>query len=92
MNSLQWKDITSYSRSDVERIPSTFSVDLWKLRIVVSANHIAYKGTGTIIMHCSPFYDTYPLTSKNINDAKLEAVSLVKNQLQSVLSELEERE
>lgn len=46
-----WKDITSYSRGDKDRTPTTWALQLGGgLRITVTKGHIYYQGIW--VMHC----------------------------------------
>lgn len=46
-----WKDITSYSKDDKDRTPTSWALQLGGgLRIVVTKGHIYYKGLW--VMHC----------------------------------------
>ena len=40
----EWKDATSYSRNDRERVPRTFDVTAGPVRLVVTCGHIACPG------------------------------------------------
>lgn|SRR5574343_228261 len=52
-----WKDITSYSRYDKERIPNTFETQVSDLKISITCGHVHYKDSW--IFHCHKLgYDT----------------------------------
>ena len=45
-----WKDVTSFSRDQKERIPTTFSTHVGDCRISITCNHRDYKPAW--IFHC----------------------------------------
>lgn len=72
-----WKDVTSYSRNDKERKPTTFEVREGALRVVITCGHISYRPQW--VMHCNALsIDTYPL-KKGLSkeQAEAEAMSVV---------------
>lgn len=81
----EWKDATSYSQEEEERVPRAWSTRLGKLRVVVT-KHIRYPGHW--VMHCDPFYDTYPLDVETAEDAKDKALELVEAEIDKVLIDL----
>ena len=48
---IAWKDVTTYSRSDVERIPSVFRVEIGGCTISIISGHIYYPNSW--IMNCN---------------------------------------
>ncbi len=78
----QWKDTTGYSRGDTERVPTTWSLDARDIMITVTCGHIYCKGSW--VMHCRPWFDTYPLKiadTATAEEAQREALSLVKRRI-----------
>ncbi len=74
--SYPWKDITSYSRNDTERIPSVFEATDGNLRICVLNSHRDYRPGW--VMHCNALcIDTMPLHAKTESGAKKEALRTV---------------
>jgi hypothetical protein len=73
----EWKDKTTYSQGE-DRVPTTWSLDRGGLHIVVTSGHIAYRGTGTWVMHCEPWYNTKELegvtTAEQAQEAALKLV------------------
>lgn len=68
-----WKDITSYSQGEKERVPTTYEAVAGTLRIVITNGHIYHKGEW--VAHIRPFgIDTKPLKAKTLDDAKAEAI------------------
>lgn len=45
-----WKDSTSYSRNQTDRVPTSFTADVGSLRITVVSNHRANPGFWSV--HC----------------------------------------
>lgn len=85
---MQWKDITSYSRGDKERKPTTFEARAGGLRIVVVYGHIDYRQQWTL--WCKPFYDNYPLEGvTTAEDAQFEARQLVRAKIYEVVEALD---
>ena len=76
-----WKDTTSYSRGDKERIPTTFTVTVDELSITITCGHIRYRPDW--VMHCFNLgIDTLPMPScENLDEAKRRAVAIVKHKL-----------
>lgn len=82
-----WKDITSYSRGDEERIPTTFELDKKVLRICVTSGHRDYKHSW--IMHCYQLQiDTRELSAKTLEKAQIEAVKIANDCLNELKSSL----
>lgn len=77
---LKWKDATSYSYNDKERIPVTFELILGELRIVVTR---MYNLTDTWFLHCRKLHiDSHDLRVNDLEIAKHEALKLVKDALE----------
>lgn len=85
-----WKDITSYSRDDKERKPTTFEAKSGKLRIVVTCGHIHYRGEW--IMHCDKLgIDTLHLKNcESLKEAKIRAISIVKSEVSRLAVDVSE--
>lgn len=87
-----WKDSTSYRRGE-EKVPTTFTAKAGKIVITVTCDHIYYKGVW--VMHCSILnIDTEPLGAhcKTANQAKKEAISIVRRKLDSLYEAAKEIE
>lgn len=80
---IEWKDITAYSRSDTEKVPSVWEAKLPSgIRIVILTSHLAYKGKW--VLRCSPWFETCELVGIDISDiarAKHEALQMVHSAL-----------
>lgn len=76
-----WKDVTSYSRDDKERKPTTFEARAGALRIVVTCGHVRYRPKW--VMHCFALaIDTYPLDkSETQEQAEADAMVIVSERL-----------
>lgn len=44
VNNIVWKDCTSYSRGDKDRIPTAFEATVGEMRISIVCSHVWYKG------------------------------------------------
>ena len=89
-----WKDITSHSQGDKERVPSTWELRLTNdIRIVVLRTHRADPDNWT--MHCSPWFDTrnlaLPSTVENRDEAQRRALRLVRAKIWEVYDALSAR-
>ena len=85
----QWKDITTYSRSVTERIPSTFEARSGDLRITITSAHISYKGDW--VMHCYALgIDTLHLkTCTTKTEAQKRALEVVRMKLNRLVTDLD---
>ena len=87
---MKWKDITTYSQGDKERIPCWWKANLETIDLRVGNKHI-YVEEDKWIMHCEKFgFDIHILESDNEEDAKKEAVELVKAKIREIYAELDE--
>ena len=78
----KWEDISSYSRNDKERIPSVWQIDIGGLSLCVH-RHIHYP-KDSWLFSCDLLFDKYELDSKNIDEAKDEAINLVKIKIEHI--------
>lgn len=83
-----WKDVTSYSQGDKERIPTAFECRSGDLRIYITCGHINYRGEW--VMHCQALgIDTLHLkTVKTFDEAKARSVKIVSMKLDRLKSNL----
>jgi len=89
MNKPEWKDVTSYDRRDTVRDPKTFTVQVGDLRICVTCDHIYHKPNW--VMHCAALnIDTKRLKATNLEEAKVEAIDIVKFRLATLSSNIKE--
>jgi hypothetical protein len=84
-----WKDCTTYSQGDKERIPHSFEVISGDLRISITSGHIHYKGQW--VMHCYKLgIDTKPLAVGITREqAQAQACKIVENRLAELQQDLE---
>ena len=83
---LAWKDETSYSRNETNRTPKTWVAKVGSLRLYVT-RHIDH-GENDWLCSCDPFFDIRMLESKEIDEAKAEAVVLLKHELERCMKPL----
>ncbi len=72
---MKWKDTTSYSRNDIERIPKVFELKINNLRIVIH-RIIHSEGWFLSVYHKLPIRDRF-LGDIDIEDAKQEAIKII---------------
>lgn len=71
----EWKDTTSYSRSDTKRIPRIYELKINDLRIIVHrVTHL--EGWFLSVYHKLPIRDRF-LGDIDIEDAKQEAIKII---------------
>lgn len=73
---MNWKDATSYSRDDKERLPTTFAATSGPLKLVVTSGHIYYPGRW--VGHCQPLFEAKLLDATTLEEAQDEVVRLVR--------------
>lgn len=83
---MQWKDITSFSKSDTDRTPKTWQTTAGDFRIVVT-RHRDYA-PDKWVLNCNPFFDAKELAATDIDLAKASAVALVQGRLSAALNDL----
>jgi hypothetical protein len=83
-----WKDTTSYSQSEKERLPGTFTIKDENLTITITNGHIYHKGEW--IMHCHKLGITeHVLGVKTELSAKVEALKVVGAKILKLRASLE---
>ncbi|MDI9413476.1 MAG: hypothetical protein QM401_07870 [Bacillota bacterium] len=76
---IAWKDVTSYSRGDKERIPNTLKAEICGFPIVIH-RHIHYPGTW--LLSCYGLNLTnVDLSTDDFNEAERNAVAFLVAQL-----------
>lgn len=83
---IEWKDASSYSKSDTDRTPHTWQVKAGNLRLSVF-RHRYYPGKW--LLNCNPWFDTTELDGVDIDAAKAEAVERVRASAQEIVDALE---
>jgi len=86
---MNWKDVTTYSRDDKDKCPHWWRAEIDHFHLSVGDRHIYYPKGDTWLLNCSPWYNAYPLKAKSFEDAKAEAISLVKERIKKILDALE---
>ena len=66
MKPIEWKDITSFSQGDKERVPRTFEARVDAIRLVVTRRH----GLNGWFMVCEPWHALLPLGDITADEAK----------------------
>lgn len=84
-----WEDATTYSRGDEDRIPHWWRAKIDHFHLSVGDRHTYYPKGDIWLLNCSPWYNAHPLNAKNLEDAKAEAISLVKERIKKILEALE---
>lgn len=89
----QWKDITSYSRDEKDRVPSVWQFSAIKFpRIVIVRNH-RYLPDEWVVT-CSPWFEAHglglPSVIENRDEAKARAIKLVKSTIKEMYDALDE--
>jgi hypothetical protein len=78
-----WKDVSHYSENTSEKAPNKFRLDLKPVAITVSRHP-----TGNWIMTTNTITPMVILQSKDIEDAKEEAIVIIQKWLQNMLKEI----
>lgn len=73
-----WNDTSSFSRSDTDRTPNSWASKAGKIYIKLH-RHIHYP-KDTWLLTCDPFFDKKVLLSKNADEAKAEALRMVRRE------------
>lgn len=85
---LNWRDITSYSQTNIERIPRTWELRLAELnyRVIVS-RHIYYENTW--LLTCKSIdIEHFDLETDDVDEAKNKALGIVENRLNELLEKI----
>jgi len=93
MSRPEWKDQTSYSRGEKERVPSVWVMQLTReVRISVVRSHI--YNPENWVMHCAPWFDTHslnlPSTVENRDEAMSRAIALVREKITEAAAAMRE--
>ena len=72
---MNWKDTSSYSRGDIEQLPTSWCAMIGRLRINVH-RYIGYSKDQWLLT-CAPFFDKQVLQSKDSDNAKIEALMML---------------
>ena len=81
---MQWKDITSYSQNDSERVPSVWNISIGGMKVCVH-RYTGYAKDDWLLSTYNPgFFDRNLLKSKDIEKAKHEALMLVRDRANEI--------
>jgi hypothetical protein len=83
---MEWKDDTSYSRSDAERVPRSWVIEAGGFKLSVH-RHI-YHAPDAWLLTCHPWFECHALPSKAAPMAKQQALELVRKRLAAALVDL----
>jgi hypothetical protein len=86
MQVIEWKDETTYSRSNKERAPRVWTAKAGGLTVTVH-RHIHF-GPHAWLVTCAPWFDCRELPTTGEESAKAQALDLVRQQLHAALAEL----
>lgn len=81
---MEWKDISSYSRSDTDRTPKTWALQAEGLKIVVT-RHVNYAPDAWLLC-CQPFCEYGEIGTGTADEAKAAAVEYVRKNLELCLA------
>jgi len=81
-----WKDESTFSQGDTDRSPRVWRAKAGKVLITVH-RHIHHPKDAWLVS-CAPFFDTKSLASKSADDAKAEAIALVRAEINAALKSL----
>lgn len=88
----QWKDSTSYSQRDKERIPSSFTLTTpSNMRVNVTNKHIYNPGNWTLSTYNPQLFDTHNMNIESSVDKEIAqeaAIKLVVDKLNKMVNEL----
>jgi hypothetical protein len=85
---INWKDITSYTKTEKERLPRSFQSEGLSATLTVH-RHRDYDGEQWLLSVYSLGINNQKLKSKDTIKAQKEAIDFLKNKLQGILAELE---
>lgn len=83
----EWKDVTSYSRSETDRTPRTFELRAGVFCITVT-RHIHFDPAAWVLT-CPPLFDTREISRGTADEAKGTAIEFVRSALSGALAELD---
>jgi hypothetical protein len=81
---MKWVDISSYSQSDKERIPRSFSLKAGGLKITVT-RHMDFE-VSEWVASCEPFFEQKIVGKGTAEEAQESALFAVRNKLNESLA------
>jgi hypothetical protein len=85
----KWKDATSYSQSDKERVPQTWELRLNTLRVIIT-RHIWFKPDEWVLSCPELGVDQHMLRSKDLEKAKDEALHFIHAKVKRFINDIKE--
>jgi hypothetical protein len=76
---IEWKDTTTYSQSQLNRIPTMFSARCGPVHLVVTSGHMNYPGKW--VAHGFPLFERKVLKASTREEAQAEAVQMARDWL-----------
>jgi len=83
---MNWKDTSSFSLGDKVRTPTTFTLIVSGLRVVVT-RHI-HAEPDEWLLHCEPWFHGVVVSKGSADEAKAVALEAVRKKLQETLAAL----
>lgn len=83
---MDWKDITTFSRGQADRTPTTFEKRCGPVRLVVTSGHIHYPGKW--VAHGFPLFESKPLKAATREEAQAEATQMARDWLSAAAAGL----
>lgn len=83
---MKWKDNSSFSRGTHDRTPKTWVAQIGDFCITVT-RHIHHP-PNVWVLNCDPFFAQHELNNKDVDEAKKEAIELVRKVLSEIIAEL----
>jgi len=81
-----WKDITTFSRGQADRTPTTFEKRCGPMRLVVTSGHVHYPGRW--VAHGFPLFENKPLKAATREEAQAEATQMAHDWLSAAAAGL----
>lgn len=84
----EWKDISSFSRGETDRTPT-----VWELRPTPSVRltvHRHISNPGAWHLSCEPWYSTFKISAQGADEAKQQAIAMIRSRARELLAELRE--
>ncbi len=82
---IKWRDGSSYSRDDKDRVPNVWHAIVGILKISVVYNHVCYPDQW--VFSCEPFFEHEELGNITPTEAQERALGLVRLALEKTLIE-----
>lgn len=85
---MKWEDVTTYTKSDKDRVPKSWEIRINDLRIVVT-RHFYHDPTDWVLI-CEPFCERKVISRGSIDEAKRLAIQFISQKLENTLNKLKE--